>query len=990
MDFSTFPAPVCEGTRVNKINKITNCFSRINPATKRKFIMRIKLITALLFAVCLHLSAASFSQSITLSEKNASLESILNKIEQQSGYDIFMQTELVASSNKVSLNVKNQALNAVLDKVFKGQPITYAIVGHTIVVKAKTLGKPLSAAEQAMLASVYSGKVVDADTKEPLIGASVGVKGGGKATSTGLNGDFKLNVGSDGAKVLVISYIGYVSQEIQLGDKNDLGLILLKSSANAMKEVVVTGDLAIDRKTPIAVSTINQQYIEEKLGGRDIPQLLQSTPGIMATAQGGGYGDSRISIRGFSSGSKKGNVALTINGIPVNDMENGSIFWSNWSGLTDVTNSVQVQRGLGASKIIVPSFGGTINITTRTTDAEKGGYISQTIGTNNYEKTAVLVSTGLNANGWAATFQGSRTKGDGYADGLNFLGYNYFFNLSKVLTPSQTLSFTVMGATQTHGQRPERPLTEYAGAPQGIKWNYDLGVKDGKQINPYNNFFSKPVFSLNHNWVINEKSSLSTVLYATYGTGGGGAIGASASGTAIPPRVSNLYSPFDFDAVQKSNAANPDGSASTYLYAAHNDHAWYGLRSTYTTTLGQYLNLSAGLDARYYKGTHYEEVKDLLGADYVYDPYTGNSAAGSRSGDINNPFHRAVVGDKIGYYNKDYVMSGGVYTQAEYAKDDFSAFITLSGSGTGDKRTDLYNYLNSDPAQSSRYVNFLSYQAKAGANYNLNDQMNVFANIGYITKPPYFDNVFQKFTNSINTGTVDEKLFSYELGYQFKTSGFLAKLNFYRSLYKDEAFTTPFTDNATNLIYSVNVAGVSEMHQGAELELTYQPIRAVTLHGMFSYGDWYYTKNAGPATVFNNQQKAIGTVKEVFIKGIKVGDAAQTTAAFGLDIKVLPDLKLGTNYNFFGNYYSSFNFANITSAGAHPYKLPNYSVWDLNATFKFKLAGLDASLNGNVNNLLNTKYISDAYDAAGTGIPSNLNVYYGLVRTFTTGIKVKF
>src|SRR5665213_1903611 len=115
----------------------------------------------------------------------------------------------------------------------------------------------------------------------------------------------------------------------------------------------------------------------------------------MATAQGGGYGDSRISIRGFSSASGQGNVALTINGIPVNDMETGSIFWSDFSGLVDVTTSTQVQRGLGASKIIVPSFGGTINITTRSTDAVQGGYISQTIGSDGYEKTAVLISTGL-------------------------------------------------------------------------------------------------------------------------------------------------------------------------------------------------------------------------------------------------------------------------------------------------------------------------------------------------------------------------------------------------------------------------------------------------------------------------------------------------------------------------------------------------------------------------------------------------------------------
>jgi iron complex outermembrane receptor protein len=989
MDFSTFPASACESRRVNKINKLTNCFSRINPATKRKFIMRIKLITALLFAVCLHISAASFSQNITITEKNASLETILNKIEKQSGYDIFMQTELLSASNKVSVNVKDQPLAKVLEKVFKGQPLTYAIVGHTIVLKEKASVKTV-VAPQAMLAPVYTGKVIDASTKEPLIGASIGVKGGGKATSTGLNGTFKLDVGSSDATVLVISYIGYVTQEIQLSGTNDLGVIMLKSSANAMGEVVVTGDVAVDRKTPIAASTINQQFIEEKIGTRDIPQLLQGTPGIMATAQGGGYGDSRISIRGFSSGSRKGNVALTINGIPVNDMENGSIFWSNWSGLTDVTTSVQVQRGLGASKIIIPSFGGTVNITTRNTDAEKGGYISQTIGSDGYEKTAVLVSTGLNDKGWAATFQGSRTKGDGFANGLNFLGYNYFFNLSKVLSPSQTLSFSVMGATQTHGQRPERSIAEYENAPQDIKWNYYLSVKDGKQFNPYNNFFSKPVFSLNHNWVISEKSSLSTVLYATYGTGGGGSIGAPVGGTTVPPRVSNFYSPYDFDAVQKSNAANPDGSASTYLYASHNDHAWYGLRSTYNTTFAKYINLSAGFDLRYYKGTHYEQVTDLLGADYVFDQYTPAKAAGSRSGDINNPNHRAVVGDKIAYYNKDFVESGGAFAQAEYVKGDFSAFVTLSGSETGDKRTDLYNYLNGDPNQSSKYVNFFTYQAKAGANYNINDQMNVFANIGYITKPPYFDNVFQKFTNSINAAPVDEKLFSYELGYQFKTSGFVAKLNLYRSSYMDQAFTNSYTDNATNLIYSVNISGVNEMHQGAELELRYQPIKAITLNGMFSYGDWYYTKNAGPATVFNDQHVQIATVSQVLIKGIKIGDAAQTTAAFGVDVNVLPDLKLGANYNFFGNYYSSFSYANITTPGVHPYKLPNYSTWDLNARFKFKLAGLDASLIGNVNNLLNTKFISDGFDASATGLASNLNVYYGLGRTFTTGIKVKF
>jgi hypothetical protein len=984
MDFSTFPVPVNKHGRVNKFKNATKGFFRMNPDTKRKFIMRIKLIAVLLFAVCLHLSAKSFSQNITLAEKNSSLQTVLNKIEQQSGYDIFMQTELLAGSNKVSLNVKNEALTKVLDRVFKGQPVTYAIVGHTIVVKEKNA----KAAENnaSAPAPVYTGKVVDADTKEPLIGASIGLKGTTKATTTGLNGTFKLNTGSEQGTVLVISYIGYVTKEVTLSGVSDLGVITMQSSANSMKEVVVTGDVAIDRKTPIAASTINQQFIEEKMGTRDIPQLLQGTPGVMATAQGGGYGDSRISIRGFSSGSKKGNVALTINGIPVNDMENGSIFWSNWSGLTDVTTSVQIQRGLGASKIIVPSFGGTINITTRNTDMEKGGYIAQSYGSDNLQKTAVLVSTGLNDKGWAMTFQGSRNKGDGFADGLNYLGYNYFFNLSKVLSPSQTLSFSLMGATQTHGQRPQRSIAEYQNAPQGIEWNYYLGVKDGKQINPYNNKFSKPVFSLNHEWTINEKSSLSTVAYATYGTGGGGSIG----GNTNPVRVSNFYSPYDFTAVEKSNAANPDGSASTYFYSAHNDHTWYGVRSTYRTRIGNDIDFSGGVDLRSYKGTHYEEVTDLLGADYVYAPYTGNTAIGSASGDVNDPQKRAVVGDKFGYYNKDYVQSGGAFMQAEYLKNNFSAFVTLSGSGTADKRVDMFNYLNSDPNQKSPYVSFFTYQAKAGANYNLNDQMNIFANVGYITKPPYFDNVFQKFTNNINHSTVSEKLFSYELGYGYKISNFSAKLNLYRSNYSDESFSNSYGDTKTNQLYSVNISGVNELHQGAELELTYKPVKAVTVGGMFSYGDWHYTSDAGPATVYNSQQQVVATVGKVFLKGLKVGDAGQTTAGFHLDIDVLPALRLGTNYSYIANYYSNFLFSNITKPNLTPYKLPNYSVWDVNGVFKFKIAGLNSYLIGNVINLLNTKFISDSFDTNATGIPANVNVYYGLGRTFTSTIKVNF
>jgi len=832
-----------------------------------------------------------------------------------------------------------------------------------------------------------TGKLLDAQTKEPLIGATVAVKGTTTATSVSLDGSFKFRVPA-GTTTLTLSYIGYVSKDVEItGD--DLGTITLDPSASSMKEVVITGDIAIDRKTPVAVTTLSARYIEEKIGNQDLPSVMRTVPGVMATNTQG-YGDSRVSIRGFSAAStNSGNVALTINGIPVNDMENGYNYWSDFTGLSDVTTSTQIQRGLGASKIIVPSFGGTVNITTRNTDAVKGGYVFEGIGSDGYNKMGVLVSSGLTKNGWAATFQGSKTEGNYYADNTEFLNYNYFFNLSKVISPSQTLSFSIMGAVQHHNQRYKDTLRTIRDAPQGNRYNVDAGILNGDAYNPYINYYSKPIASLNHSWVINEKSSLSTVLYGTYGTGGGVSLSSTAGLTRVDgapynrvlPNGTIDYSPINLTAIEKANAASVDGSVTVYDRAAVNNHHWFGLRSTYTTQLTDDINLAAGIDLRDYEGSHYQQVYKLFGGQYVMD-----------GKNTNDPTAHAGVGDKVGYYNTDNILSGGAYAQAEYTKNDLSAFLTLSGSDSRYKRNDYFLY--APPLQHSPWVNFFNYQAKGGANYNINDQMNIFANVGYITKPPYFGNIFVNNTNNVNKSSVSEKLFSYELGYGYKISSFSATLNLYRSNYMDRAFIKAFQDpNQAGIYYTANITGVNEMHEGGELELKYQPVETVTITGGLSVGNWYYTKDSGPAVAYDDQNNVVAgsSVNSIAIKNLKVGDQPQTQGHIGLDIDVLPDLRVGSDYFFNGNYTSDY-ITGLTSikAGFKPWKIPNYNTVDLNASFKFKLAGLDASLNGNVNNLLNAVYISDASDFSATGNPNMILGYYGYARTFSTSLKIKF
>ena len=201
------------------------------------------------------------------------------------------------------------------------------------------------------------GQLVDAETGEPLIGASVVVEGTTQGSVTDLDGYFTQS--APARATLVFSYVGYKEQKYTLnGSESNVGTIHMQADAVMLNDVVITSSIAIDRKTPVAVSTIGPAFIEEKLGTQEFPEVLKATPGIYVTKDGGGYGDANTRVRGFESE----NVAVMINGVPMNGMENQKVYWSNWAGLSDVTRTMQVQRGLGASKVSSPAVGGSINI----------------------------------------------------------------------------------------------------------------------------------------------------------------------------------------------------------------------------------------------------------------------------------------------------------------------------------------------------------------------------------------------------------------------------------------------------------------------------------------------------------------------------------------------------------------------------------------------------------------------------------------------------
>ena len=823
-----------------------------------------------------------------------------------------------------------------------------------------------------------SGTVVD-ETNEPLPGASVVVKGTTNGTSTDFDGKFMVDSKTNSG-VIVVTFVGYKNKEVSFSSsKTNLGTIKLEEDGAVLDEVVITAtSFAIGRKTPVAVSTIKAADIEAKLGTQEFPEILKSTPGVYATKSGGGYGDGRVNLRGFRSE----NVAVMINGIPVNDMENGAVYWSNWAGLSDVTSAMQVQRGLGASKVAVPSIGGTINIISKSTDAKKGGVIRMYTGNNGYQKYGMTLSTGMMDNGFAVTASAAKISGEGYVDGLQFEGVNYFLNVSKQINESHKLSFNAIGTIQEHGQRfNRRTIAEYRATEQGgKKFNPDWGYRNGKVENTSFNFYHKPQLSLNHDWIISDKTFITTSAYASFGTGGG----RRTQGTKFTNddyRLGDIDQPINFDRIVQENKDNGALGATDFFAASKNSHQWYGVLSTLKTDLTESITLSVGLDGRYYVGSHWYEVTDLMGGQYYFNDDASDNTGGQA----------LKVGDR---FSKDYdgkVLRYGTFAQLEYSMDNLSVFFSTALSNTTYSKEDYMKYAPTDPERISKKANFLGYSSKGGVNYNIDDKQNVFANIGYFSKAPFLtSNVFlSDRSTDLNEDALNEKVFSAELGYGFKSQIFSANINVYRTSWIDKSLIRTL-DGANGERITTNISGLDALHQGIELDFLFRPTDELAITGMASIGDWKWQDNAIGRTFAEDGTELDSAI--VYAEGIKVSDAAQTTFALGATYDLLEKTSISLDYNYAGDNFATFSIDNRDSpedVGVNSWKMPNYHLFDLGLRHGFKIGEFDSTLTANMNNIFDVEYISDANDGSSSDYDT-AQVYYGAGRTFSLGLKVKF
>ena len=594
------------------------------------------------------------------------------------------------------------------------------------------------------------------------------------------------------------------------------------------------------------------------------------------------------------------------------------------------------------------------------------------------------MSTGISESGWAMTLQGTRTQGDNFVDGTQFLGWSYFLNIAKKINTDHLLTFTVIGAQQRHGQRQNRlTLETYNNSPNGIRQNNDWGRLGGEVIHVEDNFYHKPQISLNHYWTLSENTDIATTAYFSFGSGGGGGTAGETSlfnsnrtGGAGP-----VYGYIDLDAIMEINRANPGGEAVAFMRASRNDHKWFGLLSIISHDFGPNFSLSGGIDLRHYKGSHFREVTNLLGATHVLN-----------TDDINNPPEGIPigVGDKFDYNNDGIVTWLGAFAQGEYTLNNLSVFASATISNSAYKREDFYLYAPDSSLRVSDTQNYLGYITKAGANYNITDHHNVFFNAGYFERAPFFNAVFSENTNVANDDVANEKTIGLEVGYGMRYGKFSLNLNAYYTNWKDKTFQRRI-DNQNGDELTVSILGVDALHQGAELELYYNPISKLRVRGSLSLGDWEWQNDLVDVPIFDGNVKVDSV--NLYIAGVKIGDAAQTTAAIGLDYELFNGFSLSGDFTYADNLYAQFDPLGKNEAPApgeendQALKMPAFGLFDFGFLYKFSMGNLNASLNGRLNNAFDTQYVPDALDAASL---QESRVYMGFGRTWTMSLRLKF
>ncbi len=404
------------------------------------YLVIVSLFSGMSYAHKTHAQGV-LDKELTLQCASESLESVLNRIEQNADVKFIFSPKIIQSNRAVTLNIRHEKLSKVLDNLLNPMHVGYEVAGNKIILnQSKTVEAAVPNVERA---EQVSGKVKTVKG-EALPGVSILVKGTTKGTITGVDGGFKIDANK--GQTLVFSFIGYTNKEITIGDATELGVVL-DESASTLADVVVVGSRSnlartdVERPVPVDVMTAKEL---QSTGQVEIGQQLQfMSPSFNASKNGingvAGYADP-AAMKGLSpdqmlvliDGHRRHQFAAIQNNVTVGK---GTVITDLNSVPSLALERMEILRDGAAAQYGSDAIAGIVNL---------------------------VLKKSVN-NGTAQVQYGTTSKGDGAG---YTVGLNYGFALGKKGQINVTGSYQDVNATDrgdVYNPQPGGPGTDYTG-----------------------------------------------------------------------------------------------------------------------------------------------------------------------------------------------------------------------------------------------------------------------------------------------------------------------------------------------------------------------------------------------------------------------------------------------------------------------------------------------------------------------------------------------
>lgn len=699
----------------------------------------------------------------------------------------------------------------------------------------------------------------------------------------------------------------------------------------------------------IPVITLDDNDLNDA-SAQNISSLLTAGRDPFYNAATFNFSPLRFRIRGYNAD----NSSTYINGVPMDNLDNGYTPFGLWGGLNDVFRNRDINFGIRYNTFAFGDIGNTTNIDVRASKQRPQTNIGYAYSNRSYDQRIIIThSTGLNKKGWAFTISGSwRYAGEGYVPGTYFNGYSWFAAVDKKLGQKQILSFIAFGSPTESGRQgaATKEIIDIAASPY---YNPFWGYQNNKKRNANISKTNQPVLLLSHDFRINNKTNITTSLSYTFGERSYSALDWYNAPDPRPDYYRYLPSYYKDDPVQQqqvyNNLKNNDAlrqinwdnlyninrynTATVYNANGIEGNTLTGNRSYYiqgervtnssrivfnsvlNARLNDHIDFTAGESYQSTNNNYFQRIKDLLGGSFWVDvnqfaqrSFPTNNAA--YQNDLNRPNRIVKTGDKYGYNYNIKIDKAAAWAQFVFKFPHIDFFVAGEGSQTIFRRIgNVKNGLFPNNSYGKATPNlFYNYAVKGGITYKINGRNYVYVSGALLTRAPYFEDAYvsPRTRNFVQDSLRSEAIQTLEGGYILNAPKLKIHLIGYYTQMKHAFNVLTFYHDGYQDFVNYALSNIGKLYFGGEFGLEANIARNITVSGAAAVGRYYYNSRQRAVTTVDNTA-AVLSAETVYSNNYRIAATPQQAYSFTLTYRSPKFWFISLTGNYFDYMWLDFN-----------------------------------------------------------------------------------